>query len=69
MTTIIIAREGDTLDLICWRHLGQTAAVTEAAVQLNPHLPRLGEILPVGSRVVLPDAPIAAATQRIQLWD
>jgi phage tail protein X len=65
----VIARQGDTLDLICYRHLGATAGVTEAAIELNPHLPPIGEIVPVGTRVKLPDRPIADIASRVNLWD
>jgi len=65
----VISRQGDTLDLICWRHLGATAGATEATIALNPDLPPLGEIVPVGTVVSLPDRSIVATTQRIQLWD
>jgi phage tail protein X len=65
----VLSSEGDTLDLVCWRHFGKTAAVTEAALALNPHLPPLGEIIPTGSLVVLPGATLAPITKRVQLWD
>ncbi|MDO9068184.1 MAG: tail protein X [Azonexus sp.] len=64
------AQQGDTLDSLCWRHLGSSAAV-EAALELNPGLAALGPILPNGQPVTLPDAaPIATAGKTLlQLWD
>jgi phage tail protein X len=65
---IAIARQGDTLDLLCWRHFGQTAGVTEIALEMNPGLARLGELLPEGTAVGLPTAAPAPVRQTVQLW-
>lgn len=66
----VTAHQGDTLDTLCWRHLGTTQPV-EAALQLNPGLAALGPILPMGTRVTLPEAEQTAVQtkQTIQLWD
>lgn len=64
--------QNDTLDLLCWRHLGITAGVVEAALQLNPGLAGYGPILPQGILVTLPDATTVSqtdTTETIQLWD
>ncbi|MDR0182400.1 tail protein X [Lysobacter arvi] len=67
----VFANQGDTLDLLCWRHLGETDGVVEAALALNPGLAELGAVLPIGTPVDLPDlapsAPLSA--DLIQLWD
>lgn len=65
------ALDGETLDEICWRALGRTAAVVEQALQLNPGLADLGPRLPAGTPVTLPDAPALAPEMRetVQLWD
>jgi len=67
----VLSIEGDTLDLICWRELGRTAGVVEVAVAANPGIADLGPVLPLGTRVVLPDVAIAAPETRdiVQLWD
>lgn len=64
------SHQGDTVDTICWRHLGSSADV-EATLQLNPGLAALGPELPIGTLVTLPAATQAAAAQNnhIQLWD
>lgn len=64
------AHQGDTLDSLCWRHLGTSAAV-EAALELNPGLAALGPVLPNGHPVTLPDqvAQSTQSTQLLQLWD
>jgi phage tail protein X len=68
MNPTVIARQYDTLDLICWRHFGQTAAVTEMALELNPGIARLGEVLPEGLEVTLPAAAPVPVTETVQLW-
>ncbi|GIX39052.1 MAG: tail protein X [Silanimonas sp.] len=65
------AHQGDTLDALCYRHLGRTAGVTEQVLELNPGLAERGPILPQGTRVTLP-SPSQALPVRpplIQLWD
>lgn len=67
----VIANQGDTLDSLCWRHLGSSTPV-EAVAEANPGLAALGPVLPVGTPVILPDAQPAARRrqkQLIQLWD
>ena len=72
MTTTATARANDTLDLICWRVLGTTAAkVVEAAYELNRNLADVGVTLPEGTVVTLPEAPTfgAAILETVNLWD
>lgn len=63
------AIQGDTVDLLCQRHLGQTAAVTEQVLTANPGLAALGPILPNGTLVTLPDVAPEKTTPLVQLWD
>lgn len=67
----VVAMQGDTLDLICQRHLGRTAGVVEQALIANPGLAALGPVLPHGTPVTLPEdlAPGAPQTDFVQLWD
>lgn len=65
----VIAHQGDTVDSLCWRHLGSSAAV-EQTLLLNPGLSALGPELPMGTRVTLPEeAPAPIQNNLIQLWD
>lgn len=65
----VIAHQGDTVDSLCWRHLGSSAAV-EQVLDGNPGLAALGLILPEGTAVTLPDeAPVSGNTHLLQLWD
>lgn len=67
------AMQGDTVDLLCWRHLGRTAGVSELTLQLNHGLSSLGPVIPEGTLVTLPDVTQSAASnqadQTIKLWD
>lgn len=67
----VIARQGDTVDAICARELGRTAAVTEAVFAANAGLADLGPVLPHGTRVQIPESVQATPSlqPRIQLWD
>lgn len=66
----VTAHQGDTVDLICHRHLGRTAGVVELVLESNPGLAALGAVLPMGAAVELPDvAPAAAPSDLVQLWD
>ena len=70
MTITVQAQQGDTVDMLCLRHLGTTAGVTEATYALNPGFAALGPALPLGLRVTLPDPPTApTAPKTISLWD
>lgn len=68
---IATARQGDTLDLLCWRVLGTTTGVVEPAYLLNPGLADAGPLLSEGQQVLLPDPPATAAPHRetVNLWD
>ncbi len=63
--------QNDTVDQLCWRHLGQTERVVEATLELNPGLAAAGPILPAGMAITLPDhATMPAATRpTVNLWD
>lgn len=63
------AAQGDTLDLICWRHYGRTDGVVEQVLEANPGLARLGPILPHGTLVQLPEIATQPQRQTVQLWD
>lgn len=67
----VTAHAHDTIDALCWRHLGRTAGVTEQALALNPGLSAGGPLLDEGQAVTLPDVTNAAPEQRetINLWD
>jgi len=65
---IVYAQQGDTVDLIAWRHYGADASMTRTVLLENPGLAGLGPVLPIGTKVILPDLPAPAASG-IRLWD
>ena len=69
MVTTVRAIQGDTIDMLCWRHYGRTAGVVEQVLQTNPGLASLGPVLPHGTAVKLPDIPAQPQRTTVQLWD
>ncbi|HDN9017547.1 TPA: tail protein X [Aeromonas salmonicida subsp. pectinolytica] len=63
------SQQGDTLDLILFRHYGYTAGITEQVLNLNPGLATLGPIIPTGTLINMPAAPTQAEQPLIQLWN
>lgn len=65
------AQAGDTVDALCWRHLGRTLSVTEAVLGANPGLAAVAVTLPAGHPVDIPDNIMdSRATTRVyRLWD
>lgn len=63
--------QNDTVDQLCWRHLGQTERVVEATLELNPGLAAAGPVLPGGMAITLPDPSTTPAATRptVNLWD
>lgn len=66
----VTAKQGDTVDLVCWAHYGRTDGVVEQVLAANPGLADHGPVLPVGARITLPE--VAASPQpspQVHLWD
>jgi len=53
-TRPVTTHQHDTVDALCWRHLGQTRSVVERVLELNPGLAAHGPHLPHGLTVHLP---------------
>lgn len=66
---LVIASQGDTVDLICWRELGRTAGVTETVLDANPGLAALGPVLPIGTVVMIPDELPSPQQSTVKLWE
>lgn len=47
-------RQGETVDLACWKHYGRTAGVTEAVLAANTGLAQKGAVLPMGTVIKMP---------------
>jgi len=67
-TVTVRAREHDTLDALCWRHLGRTAGVVEATLAAQSGLAARAADLDAGQPVTLA-APPAQPAPLVQLWD
>ncbi|WP_421589000.1 tail protein X [Rahnella aceris] len=65
----VIAQQGDTLDALCFRYYGRTGGVVETVLTANPGLAELGEVLPHGTTVILPEVDTASTSETVQLWD
>ncbi|MEN5300255.1 tail protein X [Brucella sp. TWI559] len=58
MQIITVKSEGITLDLLLWRAYGvRGRSLLEEALTINTDLAALGVIIPLGTKVVLPDLP------------
>jgi phage tail protein X len=63
-------RDGDTADLIAWKHYGrQDGQVVEMLIDANPGLADRGPILPEGIKVTLPDFAEPEQVKGVRLWD
>jgi phage tail protein X len=69
MATTLRAIQGDTVDALCWRHYGRTAAITEAVFEANPGLADHGAQIPQGTPVLMPDEAPQPQRQMVNLWD
>jgi len=67
-----VARDGDTVDWICWRHYADRGRLADGAVEAvleaNPGLADLGPRLAAGTVIRLPDLPVPQLPT-IRLWD
>lgn len=69
MATTYTSLQGDTLDLICWRYYGQQSGAVEAVLDANPGLADLGDVIPLGTPITMPElAAPATELQPIRLW-
>lgn len=70
MATTYTTRQGETVDLACWRVYGRTAGVTETVLAANAGLADKGPVLPMGTVIVMPDLPSPPPERPlISLWD
>lgn len=63
------SRQGDTVDLICYRHYGTTEKVVAAVLEANKGLSAHGPILPIGTKVNLPVQQKQSTKTALKLWD
>lgn len=66
----IVARQGDTVDAICWRYYGRKDGTVETVLEVNEGLADLGAVLPSGTVVELPDFDkVQSSSTLLQLFD
>ncbi|MDR3432067.1 MAG: tail protein X [Rouxiella aceris] len=65
----VIAQQGDSVDALCWRYYGRTESVVEQVYAANAGLADVGVILPHGYPLELPELPLSAVRETVQLWD
>lgn len=63
------SKTGDMLDAICHVYYKGRPAATEAVLEANPFLAKLGPQLPVGTLIELPDLPAVEDKSTVALWD
>lgn len=64
----VTSQQGDTVDMLCQRHLN-TTAVVEQVLEANPQIAFLPATLPIGTTIELPETVTATTKQLVQLWD
>lgn len=70
MSQTYTTKQGEMADMICYRHYGRTAEVTEMVLDANPGLAELGPVLPFATVVTLPDISTRKqAPTYVGLWD
>ncbi|WHP66873.1 tail protein X [Phaeobacter inhibens] len=64
------SKEGETADEIVWQHYGnRIAGALEIVLEANPGLAALGPVLPLGTRIRLPEIEPPKEAEAIRLWD
>lgn len=69
MENAVISQQGDTIDAICYRYYGYTAGAVEKVYNVNRGLCNLGPVLPIGTRVVMPEINQQTTANTIKLWE
>jgi phage tail protein X len=69
MAVIYTTNQGQTVDLVCQDYYGRTADVTESVLDANPGLAGLGPVLPMGTKIIMPEfKPKLNEAPLIKLW-
>jgi phage tail protein X len=66
-TNIVIAEQGDSVDLIAYRRYG-SHGMEQAILDANPGLAAFGPIIPLGTRIVLPIENIKDRASSPRAW-
>ena len=63
-----ITKDGDVLDLICWKYYGSTNGTIEKVLEANRHLANLDAVFAAGIKIILPDLTKAEEEKSVKLW-
>jgi phage tail protein X len=63
-----VTKDGDVLDLICWKYYGSTNGIVEKVLEANRHLANLDAVFAAGVKIILPDLTKAEEEKSIKLW-
>lgn len=70
MAATYTTREGDTAELIAWKHYGtQRGMAVEQLLEANPGLADYGPVIPAGVNISLPELVQAEQSKGVRLWD
>jgi len=65
-----ITAQGDTVDFICWRFYDRQSGAVEAVLAANAGLADLGAVIPINTRIILPELAVPViAPPTVSLWD
>lgn len=71
--TQYITRDGDMLDKICLNFYGKTEGMVEEVLKVNRELADIGEVLPSGIFIWLPEVDnkdnTSESSSAVKLWD
>lgn len=66
---IYTTKQGDELDLICWKVYGTEVGTTEVVLRVNRDLAELLPILPPGLKIKLPELQLPRINRQPRLWE
>jgi len=69
MTTYYWSKEGEMIDLICWRYYGATRGVVKVVLEANPGLAEYSGSLPSGLRIKLPLIQEQLKKSKLKVWE
>ncbi|HVI51497.1 MAG TPA: tail protein X [Candidatus Sulfotelmatobacter sp.] len=69
MASVILARQGDTADIIAARCYDGDTSMATAILAANHGLAALGIFIPHGTIVTLPDRQTSTVSATVSLWD
>ncbi|MEJ6474145.1 tail protein X [Pseudoalteromonas piscicida] len=64
-----ITRDGDCLDLICFKHYGRSSGMVEKVLEANHGLAELGPVYPEQVSIFLPEIAKPTVSNVINIWD